>query len=66
MIRVELIVEEAIKHVEAAERRTDGRLCDWLVRGSGIVLARLAVTHVVSHVRATEKGRGGRHAGADS
>lgn len=63
MITVGLIAEGAIKHVEVAERRADRRLCDWLVRGSRIVLARLAVTHVVSHVRPTEKRRGGRHAG---
>jgi len=54
VITVGLIAEGAIKHVEAVERRADGRLCDWLVRGSGIVLARLAVTHVVSHVRGIE------------
>lgn len=49
VITVGLIVVEGgpIKHVEAAERRANGRLCDWLVCGSEIVLARLAVTHVV-------------------
>jgi len=65
VITTQLIAEEVIKHVGAAEGRTDGRLCDWLARGSGILLARLAVTYVVSHVRATKKRRGGRHAGVD-
>lgn len=64
VIRIGLIAEGAIKHVEAAERRADGRLCDWLVRRSRIVLAQLAVTHVVSHVRATEERHAGRHAGS--